>query len=193
MRKKILFLMAVALLAFSHAVTAQSMVEAFMMAQTQMHVGKDGKVEACGMRVLGFNDAGHVRTVFDTSLTLRSEGYGLGKLTGSAGPKNGDLNRFEPKEVYGGWFRKQGGTPTTPLNSYFAGEDPKSKLFVADVIPTMEVLDAIVSNLPIHIAISWREGNSTIYYGTPELNNSQRDQFWACFDDLAKAMKASLQ
>jgi|GEM_PF-4052322 len=191
MRKTILSLIATVLPWIWQSAPAQSMVAAFMGAQTQMHVGKDGKVEACGMRVTGFDDAAEVRTVFDTSLTLRAAGFGLGKLTGSTGPTSGDLSKFKSKQVYGGWFRKQGGVPTTPLKPYFPGEDPKTRLFIADATPTMEVLEAIVLKQPIHIAISWREGSSTIYYGTPELENSQRDQFWACFEDLIKVIKAS--
>lgn len=193
MRKTIPILMATALSALFHSVSAQSLVESYMRAQTQMHVGEDGKVNACGMRVIGFHDAGNERIVFDTSLTLRSEGFGLGKLTGSTGLTNGDPNKFESREVYGGWFRKQGGMPTTPLKPHFPGEDPKSKLFIADAAPTMEVLEAIALRAPIHIAISWRRGNSTIYYGTPELEDSQTNQFWQCFDDLIKAMEDSQQ
>lgn len=163
-----------------------------MFAQTQMRMGADGLVESCGMRVFGFSDAGDRRYLFDTSLTVSKAGYGLGKLSGLEGPATNNPDDLKSVEVYGGWFRKQGGNPTMPLKPYMAGEDPKSKLFIADFAPTMEVLEAIVTSQPIHLSVSWKKGTSVIYFGTPVLEDSQRDQFFACIGDLEKVLESGL-
>lgn len=180
----------VASLLYCPALMAQSLVEAPMMAQTQMRMGEDGHVSSCGMRVFGFVDAGNERQLFDTSLLVNVGGYGLGKLAGSVGPATNNPADLKQVEIYGGWFRKQGGSPTMPIKPYMAGEDPKSKLFIADFAPTIEVLEAIVMSQPIHLSISWKKGTSVIYFGVPVMDNPQREQFLGCVSDLMKTMES---
>lgn len=189
MKMKTFFLLVVSL-SCCQISTAQSLVEAPMFAQAQMRMGKDGHMDSCGMQITGFSDAGSQRYLFDTSLMITKSGYGYGKIAGLVGATTDSLKNFHEVEVYGGWFRKQGGDPTMPLKPYINGEDKKSKLFVAGTEPTMQVFDAITAGLPIHLSISWHKGTSVIYFGTPQMEAPQRDQFVACVGDLIKVMSA---
>jgi len=170
------------------SVSAQMMVEAMLTGQV-LTTTKQGKVNACGVRVVGIPQSTTGKTVrmFDGSLNLLENGYGIGKIVVSEGPLlPPDPSKMKPMKVLGVWLKAQGKTPAAPIKDLIPGETPMSVLFITDFEPTLNTINAMVFNEPIQIGIKTQTGLETIYFGRLTLTNPERDQFMVCLEELRK-------
>lgn len=172
----------------TQSIGAQMMVETMMKGQV-LTTTKQGKVGACGIRIVGIPLAATGKTVrmFDGSLNLLSNGNGLGKIIVSEGPLlPPDPSKMMPVKVLGVWMKAQGKDAAAPVTDLIPGETPMSALFVSRFQPTLDTLHAMGLKELVQVGIKISAGVETIYFGRVELSDAEREQFYDCLAELAK-------
>ncbi|MCP1679436.1 hypothetical protein [Kerstersia gyiorum] len=176
---------------------SQTVQDADMGANLNIRVDtKTGEIESCGFEIHGAHvinaDKGLART-FSTSLIITSSGYGTGKITGTYGNiLTPNFEGMKDAQVYGGWFRSPGKRAAVAISEFINGESEGSKLFVADTGSTMETLTAIAGGELLQVAISWEEGKTVVYQGTPTISETHVEQFSQCVSDLILAIERGM-
>lgn len=164
--------------------SAQTLEQSQMIASPQMTLDKSGSVEWCGVGVMASAGSVTTATIFDVSLLLTKNGYGIAKLTAHKGVIKNGLPSLSPMKVYGGWLRAEGASAAQPINGYLAGDTPDAKLFVSATKPAIAFIKSILADEKIQIAISLSEGNNLIMYGKAQITRQQKDQITSCIGEL---------
>lgn len=170
------------------AASAQIMTETLLSGQV-LTTTKQGKVTACGVRIVGIpqNAVGPKVRMFDGSLNVSAIGHGVGKIIVSEGPLSPpDPSKMKPIRVLDVWMKAPGKTAAAPVSGLIPGETPMSFLFVTPHEPALEALKAIVLNETIQVGIKTQVGVETIYFGQVTLTQPEREQYIACMTELAK-------
>lgn len=166
------------------------MSDAQMMAFSNMRLDSKGEIESCGFELNGvhMNLSGDSMDVFSSSLMVLKSGHALAKIVGKKGKISNGINQLKTEEIHGGWFRVPGKTAATPNAPVIDGENAGSILFATDLLPATEILSGIANGSEVQVAVSWKPGYHTIYFGTPALEDKHKQQFYSCIRDIVTAM-----
>jgi hypothetical protein len=153
---------------------------------------KAGKVDACGIRVLGVTINADLATGLGVDGSINIYASGLSAVKGLSydvkvgALKAGAKPRGVPLESF--WFKAPGQDATHPIDGKFHdGEDIGSKLYVAKAETILEIYKAIIDGQALTIGVKrTQERSERIYFGRVKMSEEEHRQAITCLAELLR-------